>query len=86
MQARSSMGSDSRSCPRKVASPPVTVNFSFPASTEASVLFPEPFGPMMACTSPAFTSRSMPFNISFPATCARKFLTESISILLFLHS
>ena len=40
----------------------------------------------MACTSPAFTSRSMPFNISFPATCARKFLTESISILLFLHS
>ena len=60
--------------------------FSFPASTEASVLFPEPFGPMMACTSPAFTSRSMPFNISFPATCARKFLTESISILLFLHS
>ena len=27
------MGSDSRSCPRKVASPPVTVNFSFPAST-----------------------------------------------------
>ena len=30
MQARSSMGSDSRSCSRKVASPPVTVNFSFP--------------------------------------------------------
>ena len=54
--------------------------------TEARVLFPEPVGPMMACTSPAFTSRAMPFNISFPATCARKFLTESISILLFLHS
>jgi hypothetical protein len=28
-----------------------------PASTRASVLLPEPLGPMMACTSPAFTSR-----------------------------
>ena len=26
-----------------------------PASARANVLLPEPFGPMMACTSPAFT-------------------------------
>ena len=35
-----------------------------PAITCASVLLPEPFGPMMACTSPALIVRSMPFRIS----------------------
>src|SRR5690348_6551517 len=35
----------------------------------ASVLFPEPFGPMIAWTSPARTTRSMPFRISLPSTC-----------------
>src|SRR2546430_10370086 len=38
-----------------------------PASTWASVLFPEPFGPMMACTSPARTVRSTPRRISYAA-------------------
>ncbi|OAV72451.1 hypothetical protein Barb6_01123 [Bacteroidales bacterium Barb6] len=31
-----------------------------------SVLFPEPFGPIMACTSPAFIDRLMPFSIFLP--------------------
>ena len=34
----------------------------------ASVLLPEPFGPISACTSPPFTTRSTPFKISLPST------------------
>src|SRR6267142_4084320 len=33
---------------------------SSPASWAMSVVFPAPFGPMMACVSPCRTSRSMP--------------------------
>src|SRR6516225_11913371 len=52
---------------------------SRPASTAASVLLPEPFGPMIACTSPPFTERSMPCRISRPsASCACKSLFSSI--------
>src|SRR6476469_3029125 len=60
--------------------PPVTSYNSRPASTCASVLFPEPFGPIMACTSPAFTVRSMPFRISRPATFACRSLISSNGI------
>src|SRR4030095_16944811 len=45
----------------------------WPASTCASVLLPEPLGPITACTSPARTSRSMPRRISLPATPACNF-------------
>ena len=31
----------------------------------ASVLLPEPFGPMITCTSPLFIFKLSPFNISF---------------------
>src|SRR5947207_13132725 len=34
----------------------------------ASVLLPEPFGPMIACTSPLRTMRSMPRRICLPST------------------
>ena len=61
----------------KVAEPAVTVNFSLPASTDASVDLPEPLGPMMACTSPALTSRSIPLRISE----ACRFFTLNISFL-----
>src|SRR6266545_7728673 len=44
----------------------------------ASVLLPEPFGPMIACTSPLRTTRSIPFRISFPSTFTwRSFTTRS---------
>ena len=43
-------------------SPPVTSYSGWPASTRASVLLPEPFGPMMACTSPAFTVQVDPLE------------------------
>src|SRR3978361_75526 len=41
--------------------------------TCASVDFPDPFGPMSACTSPDATSRSTPRRISTPATDACRF-------------
>ena len=41
-----------------------------PAPRRASIL-PEPFGPMIACTSPASTERSMPLRISRPSVEAR---------------
>src|SRR6266571_4161315 len=52
-----------------------------PASTWASVLFPEPFGPMMACTSPARTVRSTPRRISRPSTEAWRFFISSMACL-----
>src|SRR3990172_8393194 len=61
-----------RSSPSKVTLPAVTEYVSRPASTPASVLLPEPFGPMMACTSPALTSRSSPCRMSRSATVAFK--------------
>ena len=42
--------------------PPVTSYAGCPASTCASVLLPDPLGPMTACTSPAFTVRLMPLK------------------------
>src|SRR4029077_3346968 len=58
-------------------SPEVTSKLSRRASTCARVLFPDPFGPMIECTSPRFTTRSMPFRISCPPTLACRFLTSS---------
>src|SRR5712692_11904000 len=44
----------------------------------ASVLLPEPFGPMIACTSPLRTTRSIPFRISLPSTVTwRSLMTRS---------
>src|SRR5687767_8074044 len=47
-------------------------------TVSASVLLPEPFGPMIACTSPLRTTRSIPFRISFPSTFTwRSLMTRS---------
>ena len=54
--------------------PSVTSYSSRPASVADSVLLPEPFGPMMACTSPGLISRSNPLRISLPSTLTFKFL------------
>src|SRR5207249_9154110 len=51
-----------------------------PARTFARVLFPDPFGPMIAWTSPAFTDRSTPLRISLSATFARSPLISSSAI------
>src|SRR5258705_10437549 len=47
-------------------------------TVSASVLFPEPFGPMIACTSPLRTTRSIPLRISLPSTLTwRSLITRS---------
>src|SRR5882762_10542430 len=58
--------------------PLVTSYDGFPASTCASVDLPEPFGPITACTSPAFTLREMPFRISrSPIPACRSFISST---------
>src|SRR6185436_19295003 len=80
-RARSSGGISSRFLPSKITSPPVTSYGGCPASTFASVDLPEPFGPMIACTSPLLTVRLMPFRISLPSTDACKFLISNTNLL-----
>src|ERR1700687_2036779 len=47
-------------------------------TVRASVLLPDPFGPMIACTSPLRTTRSIPFRISLPSTFTwRSLMTRS---------
>src|SRR5438477_4544166 len=46
-----------------------------------SVLFPEPFGPMIAWTSPLRTTRSMPRRISFWSTLTWRPLISSVDTL-----
>ena len=58
--ARSSAGQSVTSSPRNVIVPAVTSYSGEPISVDASVLLPEPLGPMMAWTSPAPTIRSSP--------------------------
>src|SRR6266480_2071925 len=45
-----------------------------------SVDFPEPFGPMIACTSPLFTMSESPWRISRSSTRTCRFLTSSSGI------
>src|SRR5256885_16917013 len=49
-----------------------------------SVDLPEPFGPMIACTSPLFTVSESPWRISRSSTRTCRFLTSSNGILSFL--
>src|SRR5437016_2847885 len=77
-RARSSGGISSRFRPPYRISPAVTTYPGWPVRTCSSVLFPEPLGPITACTSPARTSRSMPCRISLPATPACSFRMLSI--------
>src|SRR6059036_3155632 len=79
-RARSSGFNATRSLPRYCADPVVMVYAGFPARTWASVLFPDPFGPMMACTSPARTVRSTPRRISLPSIPACRFLISSNTV------
>src|SRR3990172_1770590 len=72
-RARVSGSMASRSRPLYRTVPSLTSQSGCPASTRASVLLPEPLGPMMACTSPRSIERSMPRRISRPPqrTCRR---------------
>src|SRR5262245_56019410 len=48
-----------------------------------SVDLPEPFGPMIACTSPLFTVSDSPWRISRSSTRTCKFLTSSNAVIFF---
>src|SRR4029078_10459725 len=48
----------------------------------ASVLLPEPFGPISACVSPRRIVKSTPLRIGFPSTATCKFLMANVSVML----
>ena len=62
--ARTSVGQSVMSSPWKKMRPPVTSYSGLARRVLASVDLPEPFGPMMAWTSPGRTTRSTPFRRS----------------------
>src|SRR6267378_5351888 len=45
-----------------------------------SVLLPEPFGPMIACTEPLSTMRSIPFRIVLPSTLTTRSLISRLDM------
>src|SRR3954471_18759906 len=81
-RARSSGSMSSRSRPSNITEPPTTWYSGWPESARASVLLPEPFGPMIAWTSPGLTVRSMPLRMSLSSALTCRFLISSIVIFL----
>ena len=60
--------------------PEVMWYFGWPAIEYARVDLPEPFGPMIACTSPELTVRSTPRRISLaPASVSTETCRSRIS-------
>src|SRR5438094_5038404 len=45
-----------------------------------SVLLPDPFGPMIACTEPLSTTRSIPFRIVLPSTLTTRSLISRLDM------
>src|SRR3954447_9639047 len=78
-RARSSVGIARRSFPSYVTEPCVTSYRGRPASTFASVDLPEPFGPMIACTSPVPTLSVRPRRISLPSMPAWRLLIRALT-------
>src|SRR4051794_4293445 len=66
--ARASGSASGMSSPLKVIVPSVISYSGWPMIVEASVDFPEPFGPISACSSPFETDRSTPLRISRSST------------------
>src|SRR3954471_15773263 len=77
-RARSSGDIASRSLPLKSTEPSVTLKPSRPDRTCASVDLPEPFGPIMATTSPAATVRVRPLRTGLSPAVAWRFLISSM--------
>src|SRR6267143_2840323 len=67
-RARASTGIARRFSPSKTTCPRTILYLGWPMIASESVLLPEPFGPMIACTEPLSITRSMPFKIVFPST------------------
>src|SRR5919109_5390085 len=74
-RARVSGSMARRSSPLYSTVPFVTSYSGWPHSTRASVLLPDPFGPMIACTWPRSIDRSTPRRISRPPPRTCRFST-----------
>ena len=69
------------STPLKITSPESISYDGCPINPFASVLFPDPFGPMSACTSPCLTERFNPFIMGVPLTLiCRSLIVRSLLI------
>src|SRR5436190_5969421 len=79
-RARASTGSFRRSTPSRRTRPRSTLYFGWPMIASESVLLPEPFGPMIACTEPLATTRSIPLRIVLPSTLTTRSLISRLDI------
>src|SRR5947199_389469 len=79
-RARSSGFIARRALPSNRAWPPVTSSVRRPARTCARFVFPLPFGPMTASSSPALLERPTPFRISLPVPFTCRSLIPSILV------
>src|SRR6266849_10072157 len=79
-RARASTGSFKRSTPSRRTWPRSILYFGWPMIASESVLLPEPFGPMIACTEPLSTTRSIPLRIVFPSTLTTRSLISRLDI------
>src|SRR5206468_6804824 len=77
-RARASTGSFKRSTPSSSTRPRSTLYLGCPMIASESVLLPEPFGPMIACTEPLSTTRSIPFRIVLPSTLTTRSLISRL--------
>src|SRR5712691_3717608 len=79
-RARASTGSFRRSTPSRRTFPRSTLYLGWPMIASESVLFPEPFGPMIAWTEPLSTTRSIPLRIVLPSTLTTRSLISRLDI------
>src|SRR2546428_100686 len=68
------------SWPLNNAWPLTTLSFGWPIRVCDSVLLPDPFGPITACTSPLLTDSDTPLRISRPSTLTRRSLISKSAI------
>src|SRR5436309_1582383 len=57
-----------------------TLYLGCPRIASDSVLLPEPLGPMIACTEPLSTTRSIPLRIVLPSTLTTRSLISSLDM------
>src|SRR5438552_11520429 len=79
-RARASTGSFRRFTPSRSTWPRSTLYLGCPMIASDSVLLPEPFGPMIACTEPLSTTRSIPLRIVLPSTLTTRSLISSLDM------
>src|SRR6267143_2544004 len=77
-RARASTGSFKMSMPSSRTWPRPILYLGCPMIASESVLLPEPFGPMIACTEPLSTTRSIPLRIVLPSTLTTRSLISRL--------